>query len=168
MTAISSLIASIVDQAIEKNLINPQDRIYARNQILGLMNESEFDETAPTKNAEIPDILEELADIAVEKGYIENLLDDREILTAKIMDVFLSKPSEINQEFYQKYELSPKLATDYFYQLSKDSNYIQTKRIAKNIHFKTDTKYGKLDITINLSKPEKDPEQIKREKERKQ
>lgn len=168
MTAISSLIASIVDQAIEKNLINPQDRIYARNQILGLMNESEFDETAPTKNAEIPDILEELADIAVEKGYIENLLDDREILTAKIMDVFLSKPSEINQEFYQKYELSPKLATDYFYQLSKDSNYIQTKRIAKNIHFKADTKYGKLDITINLSKPEKDPEQIKREKERKQ
>ena len=168
MTVISSLIASLVDQAIHKKLIDSQDCIYARNQILGLMNETVFNEAAPTISAEIPDILEELADIAVEKGFIENLLDDREILIAKIMDVFLSKPSEINREFYQRYEISPQLATDYFYQLSKNSNYIQTKRIAKNIHFKTDTKYGKLDITINLSKPEKDPEQIKREKKRKQ
>lgn len=84
------------------------------------------------------------------------------------MNVFLSKPSEINQVFYQKYEKAPIKATDYFYQLSKDSNYIQTKRIAKNIQFKTASDYGDLDITINLSKPEKDPEQIRREREMKQ
>ncbi|GAA0299457.1 UDPglucose--hexose-1-phosphate uridylyltransferase [Gracilibacillus halotolerans] len=168
MTTVSSLITTLVDQAIQKNMIDASDRIYSRNQVLGLMEETEFNEAAPKLEADIPTLLEKLADIAVDKGIIENLLDAREILTAKIMNVFLSKPSEVNRIFYEKYKASPEQATDFFYQLSKDSNYIQTKRIAKNIHFKADTKYGELDITINLSKPEKDPEQIKREKEMKQ
>src|SRR5699024_4825531 len=75
------------------------------------------------------------------------------------------RPSTVNQTFNQKYEKSPIAATDYFYELSKNSNYIQMNRIQKNVHFKADSPYGELDITINLSKPEKDPEQIKRERE---
>ncbi|WP_163580366.1 UDP-glucose--hexose-1-phosphate uridylyltransferase [Gracilibacillus saliphilus] len=168
MATISSLVNTLVNKAIEKELIQSSDEIYARNQVLGLLNEASYQDDAELLNLDIPDILEELTELAVNKGLIEGLLDEREQLTAKIMDVFISKPSEINQTFYLKYQRSPEQATDYFYQLSKDSNYIQTKRIANNIHFKTASDYGDLDITINLSKPEKDPEQIKREKEMKQ
>src|SRR5699024_12607023 len=93
---------------------------------------------------------------------------DKERLTAKLMDRVVARQSNIQHHFDEKYEASPQAATDYFYELSKNSNYIQLKRIAKNVHFQADTVYGSLDITINLSKPEKDPEQIKREKELKQ
>ncbi|MDX8045126.1 UDP-glucose--hexose-1-phosphate uridylyltransferase [Gracilibacillus sp. S3-1-1] len=168
MSYISSLVKTLVNKAIEKDLIKQSDQIYARNQVLGLLHEASFQKEAELVNMDIPTILEELANLAVEKELIEGLLDEREQLTAKIMNVFISKPSEINQTFYEKYQQSPEKATDYFYQLSKDSNYIQTKRMAQNIHFKTASDYGELDITINLSKPEKDPEQIKREKEKKQ
>ncbi|WP_208590539.1 UDP-glucose--hexose-1-phosphate uridylyltransferase [Gracilibacillus suaedae] len=168
MTNISSLVNTLVNKAMEKGLIQTGDEIYARNQVLGLLNEASYQDDAELLNQDIPEILEDLADQAVKRGLIEGLLDEREQLTAKIMDVFISKPSEVNQTFYLKYQASPEKATDYFYQLSKDSNYIQTKRIANNIHFKTASDYGQLDITINLSKPEKDPEQIKREKEMKQ
>lgn len=168
MANLSALVASLVERATEKQLIQAGDQIYARNQILGLLQELSFEETEERIDKDIPNLLEQLADEAVNRDIIEGLLDEREQLTAKIMDVFISKPSEVNQTFYAKYEESPEKATDYFYQLSKDSNYIQTKRIANNIQFKTESPYGELDITINLSKPEKDPEQIKREKEMKQ
>ncbi len=81
------------------------------------------------------------------------------------MNCFVARPSVINAIFQEKYNNSPKEATDYFYELSKNSNYIQMNRIKKNIHFKAETIYGEMDITINMSKPEKDPEQIKRESE---
>ncbi|GAB2552110.1 UDP-glucose--hexose-1-phosphate uridylyltransferase [Gracilibacillus alcaliphilus] len=165
MSKLSSLIHSLITQATNKALITVSDQIFARNQILGLLKESSYQETDEIIDLDIPDLLEALADYAEDKGLIEGLLDEREQLTAQIMNVFLSKPSEVNHTFYQKYQVAPKQATDYFYQLSKDSNYIQTKRIAQNIHFKSTSDYGDLDITINLSKPEKDPEQIKREKE---
>ncbi|UOQ50103.1 UDP-glucose--hexose-1-phosphate uridylyltransferase [Gracilibacillus caseinilyticus] len=168
MAEITNLVNTLVDKAVEKELIEASDRIYSRNQVLGILEEVAYQEDAPALELDIPDVLEKLADLAVEKQLIEGLLDEREQLTAKIMDAFLSKPSEINAAFYQKYQDSAEAATDYFYQLSKDSNYIQTKRIAHNIQFKTPSAYGELDITINLSKPEKDPEQIRREKEMKQ
>lgn len=168
MTNISSLVKTLVNKAIEKDLIKQSDQIYTRNQVLGLLHEASYQEDAALLDLDIPDILQRLAEQAINKGLIEGLLDEKEQLTAKIMDVFISKPSEVNETFYQHYQESPEKATDYFYQLSKDSNYIQTKRIAQNIHFKTASDYGELDITINLSKPEKDPEQIKREKEMKQ
>ncbi len=168
MAHLSSLVESLVERAIEKQLIQANDRVYARNQILGLVEVTSFEDNISLVDKDIPDLLEALADNAIERGLMEGLLDEREQLTAKIMDVFMSKPSEVNEAFYHKYEQSPETATDYFYQLSKDSNYIQTKRIANNIQFKTVSAYGDLDITINLSKPEKDPEQIKREKEMKQ
>src|SRR5699024_7170462 len=95
-----------------------------------------------------------------------DIFDAKEILTANIMNCFVARPSVVNKTFYKKYKESPIAATDYFYNLSQNSNYIQMNRIKKNVHFKADTQYVNLDITINLSKPEKDPEQIKREREK--
>ena len=77
----------------------------------------------------------------------------------------MSKPSEVIRNFYKRYDENPVKATDYFYELSKNNNYIQTKRIAKNISYKVETEYGDLDITINLSKPEKNPKDIAKAKE---
>src|SRR5699024_11745203 len=107
-------------------------------------------------------LLEHIIDYASREDVSEDIFDDKEILSARIMNCFVARPSVINQTFNEKYKQSPEMATDYFYQLSQNSNYIQMNRIQKNIHFKADTVYGKLDITINMSKPEKDPEQIKR------
>ena len=103
-----------------------------------------------------------------EHEVIEDVFDDKEILAANIMNCFVPRPSVVNAVFNQKYQDSPEAATDYFYNLSKNNNYIQINRIAKNISYKVETAYGVMDITINLSKPEKDPEQIKREREMKQ
>lgn len=162
-------IDQLVKKGIEHTLITALDQHYVRNQILGLLQLDGFDiqRNFPTDKA-MPDLLEELVAFAVETNVIADVLDDKEILSAKIMDCFLSKPTEINQQFYQKYDTSPKIATDYFYHLSKYSNYIQMKRIEKNVHYKAQSLYGTLDITINLSKPEKDPEQIKRKRSIKQ
>src|SRR5699024_10228854 len=92
----------------------------------------------------------------------------KEQLQANLMNCLLPLPSQVTSTFYEHYREHPEQATNYFYELSKQSNYIQMNRIAKNIQYKTDSPYGKLDITINLSKPEKDPEQIKRERKLKQ
>lgn len=169
MEAIFTQIEQLIDKAIEVKLIQERDRVYSRNQILGLIKVDHF--VTPhyeQTTASIPALLDEIINFAIETEVIADVLDDKEKLSANIMNVFLAKPSEVNDYFYKLYDESPEKATHYFYQLSQNSNYIQTERIAKNIHYKTETTYGDLDITINLSKPEKDPEQIKRERNMKQ
>jgi UDPglucose--hexose-1-phosphate uridylyltransferase len=166
---VTDYIERLIDLAIEAELITTRDRIYARNQILGLLDLQTF--TAPENKlteGTIPECLKALLDDAVSRGVISDALDEREQLDAKIMDTFLSKPTEINATFNQLYDDDPTKATDYFYALSQNSHYIQTERIAKNIQYERQTSFGKVDITINLSKPEKDPKQIKREREMKQ
>ncbi|RCW64263.1 UDP-glucose--hexose-1-phosphate uridylyltransferase [Saliterribacillus persicus] len=170
---ISALVEAFVQKTIELNLIETSDHIYVRNQVLGLLQQASFDVNAVEdfpefKELDLPDILDALLSAAVETNVVEDILDEKEILSSKIMDVCLPLPSRVNALFYEKYQTAPEAATDYFYRLSQDINYIQTKRIAKNIHYKTPSPYGALDITINLSKPEKDPEQIKRERAMKQ
>ncbi|WP_226037186.1 UDP-glucose--hexose-1-phosphate uridylyltransferase [Aquibacillus saliphilus] len=162
-------VTQLVEKGIEGQLIEQGDRVYVRNQLLGLLNVHKF-ETSPiaTTDKSIPDLLEDIISYAIAEDLIDDVLDDKEVLSAKLMNCFISKPSEINNTFYSNYQQSPELATDYFYNLSKNSNYIQMKRISKNIHYKTETPYGSLDISINLSKPEKDPEQLKRERAMKQ
>lgn len=159
-------IAGLIQKAIESELIAEEDTIYSRNQVLNLLQLESFPETItkPSKDA-IPSLLQKIVDYAVKQGIIDDVFDEKEILAANIMNCFISRPSVINEVFNKKYKQSPKLATDYFYELSKNSNYIHMNRIKNNIHFKVNTEYGNLDITINLSKPEKDPEQIKRERE---
>ncbi|GAA0591133.1 UDP-glucose--hexose-1-phosphate uridylyltransferase [Virgibacillus siamensis] len=161
-------IEGLIDRAITIRLIEKIDRIYVRNQIMHKLQLDSFPEnTGPYTNGTIPDLLDQIVDYAVSNQVIGDVLDEKERLSADMMNCLMPLPSAVNHVFWQKYDTSPQTATDYFYQLSKNSNYIQTKRIEKNMHFKTDTDYGKMDITINLSKPEKDPEQIRRERENK-
>lgn len=160
---IYQLIQQLINQAIASNLMEPSDEIYARNQILSLLHLGEFKECGTETQLDTPDLLEQLAEYACEQGIIEDIFDEKEIFTSKIMNCFMARPSTVNQLFYEKYNQNPIEATEYFYELSKNSNYIQMKRIRNNIEYKVDTKYGELDITINLSKPEKDPKSIERE-----
>jgi UDPglucose--hexose-1-phosphate uridylyltransferase len=159
---IYQLIQQLINQAIAKQLMEREDEIYARNQILSLLNLTDFKEevTAEISQVEIPDLLDLIVDYACNHGIIEDLFDKKEIFSSKIMNCFIARPSTVNQLFYDKYNQDPKAATEYFYELSKNSNYIQMKRIRNNIEYKTATEYGELDITINLSKPEKDPRSI--------
>lgn len=164
---IYSVIQSLIQKATTRNLIDERDQIYVRNQLIALLKINHWDESHEAIELEIPDLLEDIVGYAVETGLIRDLLDEREIFSSKLMDIFMPRPSDLNRTFLQKYEEDPKKATTFFYELSKNSNYIQTKRIAKNISFQAETTYGELDITINLSKPEKDPEQIAMERKMK-
>lgn len=167
MDTIYQLIEGLVKKATDVELIEGADQIYARNQMLALLQLEAYPEPLQeTADDTIPNLLEKIIAYAVEQNVIEDIFDEKEILTANIMNCFVARPSVINNTFFEKYKESPVAATDYFYNLSKNSNYIQINRIKKNVHFKADTPYGILDITINLSKPEKDPEQIKREREK--
>lgn len=167
--AIFEDLTGLIHKAQEVHLIEKEDEVYVRNQVLDLLNIQSFpnEELTGTEDT-IPNLLEKLIAYAIDHDVIEDIFDDKEILSAKIMNCFVARPSVVNNTFYDKYNETPDAATDYFYNLSKNSNYIQMNRIANNVHYKADTVYGELDITINLSKPEKDPEQIKREREMKQ
>ena len=162
-------LAGLIQKAVEAELAEAADVNYVRNQVMNLLGLESFPEEAiePADDT-IPNLLEKLTAYAVEQGIIMDILDDKEMLSANIMNCFVARPSVINAVFNEKYAESPIAATDYFYNLSKNSNYIQMNRIQKNISYKADTPYGQMDITINLSKPEKDPEQIKRERALKQ
>ncbi|MEG0013760.1 MAG: UDP-glucose--hexose-1-phosphate uridylyltransferase [Cellulosilyticaceae bacterium] len=163
MTRLYALIDNLISLSIANQLIEPMDSIYVRNRILSLFKENEYERTLPIQK-DLYQTLESLTDIAVEKGLIADTLADRDIFSSMIMNEFLDKPSIVNQKFFQKYEQSPSDATNYFYHTSRASNYVKVDRIAKNKEFTVDSPYGDIKITINLSKPEKDPKQIALEK----
>lgn len=163
---IHKTIESLLQQATTVGLLKKRDTIYVRNRLLARLHlDSSTETTDGTSDKHIPDLLEDLTAYAVEKQLIDNTFDEKEMFQANTMNDFMPPPSVVEESFWNKYEVQAEAATDYFYQLSQNSNYIQMKRISKNVHFKTATAYGDIDITINLSKPEKDPEQIRREKE---
>lgn len=157
---IYNLVQQLINRALAVQLIEEEDEIYARNQIISLLQLTDFAETSGEPNLEIPDLLEEIIEYACKQGIIANIFDEKEIFSSKIMNCLVARPSTVNQIFYEKYDQCPDEATQYFYELSKNSNYIQMKRIQKNIEYKAKTEFGQLDITINVSKPEKDPKSI--------
>ncbi len=162
-------LSALLDYAREKNLIGKYDEIYAANKILALIGGDSFEKTEHRSFANIDEILAGLLDFAAENGKLEdNTVTYRDILVAQIMDNFTPRPGELIEKFDAKYENSPQEATQYFYDLSRNNNYIMTERIKKNIIWKTQTKYGELDITINLSKPEKDPKEVAKARTMKQ
>jgi UDPglucose--hexose-1-phosphate uridylyltransferase len=162
---IFQLVQQLGEQALAAQLIEREDEIYARNQVLALLQLEEYKEVELEEGIdEIPDLLEKIVDYAVEQGIIEDIFDHKDIFSSKIMNCFIARPSSVNAQFYEKYLENPRQATEYFYEFSKNSNYIQMKRIRQNIEYKAKTEYGELDITINLSKPEKDPKSIELEK----
>jgi UDPglucose--hexose-1-phosphate uridylyltransferase len=155
----------LIQQSLALKLIEKEDEVYARNRVLALLGLDEYHLEDGTKHlTEEEDPLEAILDFAYKKGLIDESLDERDQFANQIMDCFVARPSIINQEFYKKYDQNPKEATHYFYELSQNSRYIKMKDIRKNINYQVSTDYGELDITINLSKPEKDPKAISRAK----
>lgn len=139
----------LIDYAILNKLIKAEDTIYVRNRLLSILGEKSCEE-----EGNIKDILSDLSSVAVSSGKIDNTFESRENLECRLMDVLISKPSEIIEAFYTLYKVSPKKATEYFYNFSKASNNVKVNDISKNKFFKVTNSYGTFDITINLSKPE--------------
>ena len=159
---ISLRIKQLVDYAVSRKLIGEEDRIYVTNSLLGILGVAEYEEPEGAVAEEpLEVVLGAICDFAAEKGLIEeNTVVFRDLFDTKVMGVLTPRPSEVIKNFLSYYAISPKLATDYFYKLSLDSDYIRTYRVAKDLKWKYEGKYGTLDITVNLSKPEKDPKAI--------
>lgn len=160
----------LVSYGMKTGLIEEEDRIYTVNRLLELLGLEDYEPTGiEAEVSELEDILKNLLDYACEKGIVpENSVVFRDLFDTKLMSVMVSKPSEVTKKFFDIYEKSPVEATDYYYKLSCDSDYIRRYRIARDMKWKSATEYGELDITINLSKPEKDPKAIAAAKNAKQ
>lgn len=149
--------------ALDNGIIDKLDIICCRNQLLDLLKLNEPYEAKIEKETyeTATPILDRILDYMAEKGFIENTLTCRDLMATKIMGILMPRESEIVQKFdYIKKTKSIEAATNWFYKLSQKSNYIQVDRIAKNLYWLTSTEFGDLEITINLSKPEKDPKDI--------
>ena len=157
-------IARLVNYALDKELIRPEDRVWAVNALLEALqlDSCALPEALPaTGQNELPAVLDALLDDAAERGVLaENTVTYRDLLDTKLMGVLTPRPSQVIAAFEALYRQSPRKATDWYYRFSQDTNYIRRDRIAKDLQWKTATEYGELDITINLSKPEKDPKAI--------
>jgi len=153
-------ISSLIRYALDHQFLEFDDIDYAVNRVLYLLKLEKYEKVAVSAPVDYFSVMEKLLDYAVKKRLIADDIDSRDSFEAKIVDCFLPRPSELNRRFYQLYKTGPMTATNFFYDFSKATNYIKTGRIAHNISYIYEGKYGPLQITINLSKPEKDPKQI--------
>lgn len=169
VSMIDKSIKQLVTYALDCGLIEKEDEIYCTNRLLEYLGLDEYNEPeeAPEK-AELEDILKVLLDYAAEKGIINNDVTSRDLFDTKLMSVFVPRPSYTINKFYSLYEKSPKEATDFYYRFSRDTDYIRRYRVSKDLKWKSESDYGELDITVNLSKPEKTPEEIAAAKKAKQ
>ena len=162
---IDTNIKQLVEYGIANELIEEEDRIYTTNTILEMLKKDSYEEPGEVPAIDTPEKLEEclkgILDYAVENGLIaENSVVLRDLFDTKIMNALVPKPSQIIKTFREKYAKSPEEATDFYYKLSRATDYIRTYRVARDIKWVKPTEYGDIDITINLSKPEKDPKMI--------
>ncbi len=157
---INTKVTQLVNYGLKTGLIAEDDRICITNYILEALELSDYTEPESVNDAELEEILAYLCDYAVEKGIITDSVVYRDLFDTKLMGILTPRPSEIRRTFESLYKKNPKEATDWYYKLSCDSDYIRRYRIAKDVKWVSPTEYGNLDITINLSKPEKDPKAI--------
>lgn len=159
---ISKAVKDLVSYGLKTGLLKEEDAVYARNQILDVLRIDEYEEPGTAeRETDLEEILKALTDYAAEKGLLGgDSIVYRDLFNTKLMNCLMPRPSEVTAQFWKHYEQSPQAATDYYYKLSQDSDYIRRYRIAKDMKWTTDTRYGTLDITVNLSKPEKDPKAI--------
>ncbi len=158
---IYSSIKKLVSYGLEKGFFERQDTVYITNRIIDALGLDEFEDNGKEySDVDIESTLGEILDYAVEKGIIEDSIVYRDLFDTRIMGLMIPRPSEVTKKFYELYEANPVDATDYFYRLSCDSDYIRRYRIKKDLKWLTETEYGELEITVNLSKPEKDPKAI--------
>lgn len=165
MEKIQSDIRKLVAYGLMTGLVPEEDKIFTTNRLLELfgLDEPEENDTDVTMELdELESVLNSMCDYAYEKGIMtENSIIYRDLFDTKIMSLLMPRPSQVIAEFNRIYEKeSPEAATNYYYKLSRDSDYIRRYRICKDMKWIAPTKYGDLDITINLSKPEKDPKAI--------
>ena len=154
-------IKKLVQYGIDTGLTPECERVYTTNLLLDLFGEDNYEDVDITgENIELETVLKELLDEAVSRGLIEDSIVYRDLFDTKMMNCLMPRPAQVQSEFAKKYEASPVEATNYFYKLSQDSDYIRRYRIAKDRKWTVDSDYGMIDITINLSKPEKDPKAI--------
>ena len=152
-------ITALVQYGLDKKLIEPCDKAFIINQLLTPQQLASF-EPAEVRTMPLEQILKGLTDEAVNKGIIEDDITSRDLYDTRLMGILTPMPREVRSKFNALYAESPKAATDWFYKFSQDTDYIRRNRIQKDLRWKTTTEYGNLDITINLSKPEKDPKAI--------
>ncbi|MBR2078864.1 MAG: UDP-glucose--hexose-1-phosphate uridylyltransferase [Clostridia bacterium] len=158
---INTSIRKLINYGLECGLIEKEDEIYTINRVLEILNLDEYNEPeGECEYGDLEEILSEILSFAVETGLIEDDITSRDLFDTKVMSALVPRPSEVISDFYELYEISPEMATDYYYKLSRDTDYIRRYRIKKDMKWKTETEYGDIDITINLSKPEKDPKAI--------
>lgn len=166
---IYSSVKKLVKYGIETGLLPKEEEIYARNLILDILRLEEYeDDGREYSDINLEATLREILDYAVESNIIEEGVVYEDLFDTKIMNCLVPRPKTVIDNFYRLYDKSPKEATDYFYNLSKTSDYIRTYRVKKDMRWVTETEYGDIDITINLSKPEKDPKAIAAAKNAKQ
>ncbi|MCI9533309.1 MAG: UDP-glucose--hexose-1-phosphate uridylyltransferase [Lachnospiraceae bacterium] len=155
-------IKKLVQYGVETGLCQEADRIYVTNRILEALHMDEYEEPEQDyKEVDLEETLKELLDYACEQGVTQDSIGYRDLFDTKLMDCLMPRPSEVSARFWEIYEKEgAQAATDYFYKLSQDSDYIRRYRVCKDQKWVAETPYGNLDITINLSKPEKDPKAI--------
>lgn len=154
------LIAALVQYGIDTGLTPACERIYTTNLLLDQFHEDDYEEPDAIPSLSLEEILEGLLDEACRRELIPDSITYRDLFDTRLMNCLMPRPSQIQETFREKYAVSPKEATDYFYKLSQDSNYIRRYRVCKDQKWKVPSIYGDIDITINLSKPEKDPKAI--------
>ena len=156
---VSAYIAALVHYGLERELIESCDVNFTINQLLQALGLDSFEPAAPV-SLPLEEILKGLVDDAVNRGVCGGDITSRDLFDTRLMGVLTPPPREVRRKFAEAYRQSPEAATDWYYRFCQDTDYIRRYRIAKDMRWKTDTEYGSLDITINLSKPEKDPKAI--------
>lgn len=159
---INKEIDRLTSYGITTGLIEESDKVYVRNRLLAFLKLDSYEKTDSICESvdALGEILGSITDFAVEKGLIENSIVYRDIFDTAVMDKLTPYPSTVIKTFNSLYADSSREATDYFYKLSCDTNYIRRDRIKKDIKWTVDSDYGEIEITINRSKPEKDPKAI--------
>ncbi len=159
---IDTAVSKLVSYALQTGLIEPCERDWAANTILDVLKLSSYTQIDQDSGpVELAPVLEELLDDAHERGVLaEDSVAYRDLFDTEIMGRLAPRPAQVIERFWDLYQHGPEKATDWYYRFSQDTNYIRRDRIAKDIQWKAPTEYGDLDVTINLSKPEKDPKAI--------
>ena len=154
-------IKKLVEYGIRTGLTPECERIYTTNLLLELFKEDDYEDVSiEGEELDLKQILKELLDEAGARGLVEDSVVFRDLFDTKLMNCLLPRPAQVQKTFWEEYEKSPEAATAFFYKFSQDSDYIRRYRVKKDMKWKVDSPYGEIDITINLSKPEKDPKAI--------
>ena len=154
-------IERLVDYAIKKNIITIYDTHFVRNRLIDLLGLTAFESCeAEAGDMTIDEILSSIVEYAVEKGIIADSQGSRDLFDTRVMGLLMPMPGEMVERFDERYEISPDLATEWYYRFSRDTNYVRAGRIKKDLKWQYECEYGTLDITVNRSKPEKDPRDI--------